>query len=156
MAEITTKKVDALGFDKWQIADIKRAYRSNSMSYTKMGRLKTKIDALIEEFEAERAKTEAWEGPVKVITNNVLGMELTSLEVLRYHEHPEEFYAKYPEHPLSIAVASAGTAAPANDATPAESAEPANDADPVEVNTPSEDAGLVFQGEGGEAQGPTM
>ena len=106
MAEITTKKVDALGFDKWQIADIKRAYRSNSMSYTKMERLKAKIDALIAQFKEEEAKTEAWEGPVKVITNNVLGMELTSLEVLRYHEHPEEFYAKYPEHPLSIAAAS--------------------------------------------------
>lgn len=108
MAEITTKKVDALGFDKWQIADIKRAYRSNSMTYNRMKRLKERINVLIAEFDAEKAKTEAWEAPVKLITNNVLGMELTSLEVLRFHEHPEEFYAAYPEHPLSIAHAAGG------------------------------------------------
>ena len=149
MAEITTKKVDALGFDKWQIADIKRAYRSNSMSYTKMERLKAKIDALIAQFKEEEAKTEAWEGPVKVITNNVLGMELTSLEVLRYHEHPEEFYAKYPEHPLSIAAASG---APVGDATPAETPA-APEALAEEAEQPTE------PGEGGEAveeQGPTV
>ena len=108
MAEITTKKVDALGFDKWQIADIKRAYRSNSMTYNRMKRLKERINGLIAEFDAEKAKTEAWEAPVKLITNNVLGMELTSLEVLRFHEHPEEFYAAYPEHPLSIAYVANG------------------------------------------------
>lgn len=103
MAEITTKKVDALGFDKWQIADIKRAYRSNAMSYNKMKRLKDKIDALIDEYNSIEAQTFAWEGPVKVISNNVLGIELTSLEILRFHEHPEEFYAAHPEHPLTIA-----------------------------------------------------
>ena len=149
MAEITTKKVDALGFDKWQIADIKRAYRSNSMSYTKMERLKAKIDGLIALFNEEKAKTEAWEGPVKVITNNILGMELTSLEVLRYHEHPEEFYAKYPEHPLSIAAAS-GT--PADYTAPADVLE-APEAPAEEAEQPTE------PGEGGEAvaeQGPTV
>lgn len=114
MAEITTKKVDALGFDKWQIADIKRAYRSNSMTYNRMKRLKERINVLIAEFDAEKTKTEAWEAPVKLITNNVLGMELTSLEVLRFHEHPEEFYAAYPEHPLSVAYA-AGGSTPSND-----------------------------------------
>lgn len=145
MAEITTKKMDALGFDKWQIADIKRAYRSNSMSYTKMGRLKTKIDALIEEFEAEKAKTEAWEGPVKVITNNVLGMELTSLEVLRYHEHPEEFFAKYPEHSLSIAYASG---APVAEAPADETAEP--------VDSEAANDGTVAPQEGVGNEGPTI
>lgn len=149
MAEITTKKVDALGFDKWKIADIKRAYRSNSMSYTKMERLKAKIDGLIALFNEEKAKTEAWEAPVKVITNNILGMELTSLEVLRYHEHPEEFYAKYPEHPLSIA---ANSGAPVGDATPAET--------PETPETPAEEAEQPTEpGEGGEAvadQGPTV
>ena len=130
MAEITTKKVDALGFDKWQIADIKRAYRSNSKSYTKMNSLKEKINALVNQYNEEEEKTQAWEGPVKVITNSVLGMELTSLEVLRYHEHPEEFYAKYPEHPLSIAAAS-NTGAPAAEAPAEEASEPAEPAEPA-------------------------
>ena len=131
MAEITTKKVDALGFDKWQIADIKRAYRSNSMTYNKMKRLKERINGLIAEFDAEKAKTEAWEGPVKLITNNVLGMELTSLEVLRFHEHPEEFYAAYPEHPLSIAYA-AGGATPFNE----ESSQTSTDEEPQDGALP--------------------
>lgn len=135
MAEITTKKVDALGFDKWQIADIKRAFKSNSMSYARMSRLKAKIDALILEFDAEKAKTEAWEAPVKVITNKVLDMDLTSLEVLRYHEHPEEFFEKYPEHQLSIANADAtDTTAPEaveEDPMPEEPAETVNEAGPT-------------------------
>lgn len=130
MAEITTKKVDALGFDKWQIADIKRAYRSNSKSYTKMNSLKEKINALVNQYNEEEEKTQAWEGPVKAITNSVLGMELTSLEVLRYHEHPEEFYAKYPEHPLSIAAAS-NTGTPAAEAPAEEASEAAEPAEPV-------------------------
>lgn len=132
MAEIATKKVDALGFDKWQIADVKRAYKSNSISYGKMKRLKEKIDGLITEFNAEKEKTETWEAPVKTITNKVLGMDLTSIEVLRYHEHPEEFFAAYPEHPLSIAQNGLEQASnePAPEDTSVETAELAGEASP--------------------------
>ena len=56
-----TKNVDALGFDKWQIADVKRAYASNKTTYTKMNRLAEKIKALGEQYE--QLKRELAESP---------------------------------------------------------------------------------------------
>ena len=98
-----TKSVDALGFDKWQIADIRRAYQSNKPTYVKIAKLKEKIAGLGELYNQYKAELEAWEGPVKLITQKVLGMEISSEEVMAFHACPEAFYAKYPEHPLSVA-----------------------------------------------------
>lgn len=99
-----TKNVDALGFDKWQIADVRRAYQSNKTTYTKMNRLAEKINALAAEYNAQKAELEAWEGPVKIISQKVLGMELTSQEVLAYHKDPALFAQRYPDHPVSAAI----------------------------------------------------
>lgn len=99
-----TKNVDALGFDKWQIADVRRAYASNKTTYTKMNRLAEKINKLAEEYNLQKAQLEAWEGPVKIITQKVLGMELTSQEVLAYHKEPKLFADRFPEHPATPAI----------------------------------------------------
>lgn len=95
-----TKNVDALGFDKWQIADVRRAYQSNKSIYTKMNRIAEKIEALSRDYDELKAQTEAWEGPVKIITQKVLGMDLTSQEVLAYHKEPKLFVERYSEHPM--------------------------------------------------------
>lgn len=99
-----TKNVDALGFDKWQIADVRRAYASNKTIYTKMSRLAEKINNLAEAYNLQKAQLEAWEGPVKIITQKVLGMELTSQEVLAYHKEPKLFADRFPEHPATPAI----------------------------------------------------
>lgn len=95
-----TKNVDALGFDKWQIADVRRAYQSNKSIYTKMNKIAEKIEALGKDYNDLKAQTEAWEGPVKIITQKVLGMDLTSQEVLAYHKEPKLFVERYSEHPM--------------------------------------------------------
>ena len=105
----STKKVDALGFDKWQIADIRRANTSNKSTYTKMNRLAEKIQKLGEEYKALEEELSAWEGPVKVITNKVLGIELNSQQVLAYHENPMLFAEEYPEHPQAAAIKEASS-----------------------------------------------
>lgn len=95
-----TKNVDALGFDKWQIADVRRAYQSNKSIYTKMNKVAEKIEALSKTYDELKAQTEAWEGPVKIITQKVLGMDLTSQEVLAFHKEPKLFVEMFPEHPM--------------------------------------------------------
>lgn len=114
-----TKSVDALGFDKWQIADIRRAYQSNKPTYVKIAKLKEKIAGLGLLFNQYKAELEAWEGPVKLITQKVLGMEITSEEVMAFHASPEAFYEKYPDHPLSVAHREAQGNTPLEEATEA-------------------------------------
>lgn len=95
-----TRKVDALGFDKWQIADIRRANSSNKSTYTKLNKLAEKIQKLGADYKALEQELAAWEGPVKLITQKVLGLELNSQEVLAYHANPALFMERFPEHPL--------------------------------------------------------
>ena len=99
-----TKNVDALGFDKWQIADVRRAFASNKPTYTKLNKIAEKMNALGEEYKSLMNQLEAWEGPVKIITQKVLGIDLTSQEVLAYHADPKLFAKNYPEHPLSASL----------------------------------------------------
>lgn len=132
-----TKNVDALGFDKWQIADVRRAYASNKATYTKLKRVSDKITALGAEYDGLMSQLEAWEGPVKIITQKVLGIDLTSQEVLAYHANPNQFALDYPDHPKSAELlAAAGTPATEPETTesaPAESV-PAEstESDPLE------------------------
>lgn len=129
-----TKNVDALGFDKWQIADVRRAYASNKAIYTKMNKLAEKITALVAEYDAKKAELEAWEGPVKLITQKVLGMDLTSQEVLAYHKEPHLFAEKYPDHPASEVIR---TMTPEETAESVE-AEPVDAESAEEPDTPSD------------------
>lgn len=91
------KKVDALGFDRFQIAQARRAYQSNSLLYKKMDNIAKKILELNDQFEAIKSQTAAWEAPVKEMTLSVLGVELTSRELLEAHNNPQQFAEAHPE-----------------------------------------------------------
>ena len=131
MAELT-KKVDALGFDKYQIANIRRAFAANKPTYTKMDALASKIRALGEQYQALENETNAWEGPVAEISKRVLGFELTSREVMAYHNDPALFAEKYPDHPASAAIREMlVTQAPAEEAAPEGEASEEVSADPT-------------------------
>lgn len=124
-----TKNVDALGFDKWQIADVRRAFASNKPTYTKLNKVAEKMEALGKEYQFLMSQLEAWEGPVKIITQKVLGIDLTSQEVLAYHADPKLFAKNYPEHPLSASLLA--DEAPAEE-TPAEETPEATESAPEE------------------------
>ena len=100
----STKKVDALGFDKWQIADIRRANSSNRTVYNKLNKLAEKIHKLGAEYKELEQQLAAWEGPVKIITQKVLGLELNSQEVLAFHVNPYLFMERFPEHPACATI----------------------------------------------------
>lgn len=91
------KKVDALGFDRFQIAQARRAYQSNSLLYKKMDNIAKKILELNDQFETIKSQTAAWEAPVKEMTLNVLGIELTSRELIEAHNNPQQFAEVHPE-----------------------------------------------------------
>jgi len=129
---IVTKKVDALGFDRNQIASIRRAYASNKMNYKKMDVISEKIQELYKKYEALEKMTESWDAPAKQLSKEILGVELTSREILAAHENPEEFFASHPRQ-------SSGEdeAAPVDEPVPAEESE--EDNVPVEEGTAQSD-----------------
>lgn len=91
------KKVDALGFDRFQIASVRRAFQSNALTYKKMDGIAAKIKELGAQYDALEAQTQAWEAPAKQISKEVLGIELNSRQILAAHENPEAFFAEHPE-----------------------------------------------------------
>lgn len=110
MAKQATQQVDALGFNRFQIANVKRAFMANKAIYTKMEKLEEKIKALGDEYEALEAQTAAWEAPAKEVSKQVLGIELSSKEILAFHASPEAFYQAYPQHELSVSAAQVAAA----------------------------------------------
>lgn len=89
----TTKKVDALGFDRNQIAAIRRAYLSNKTIYKKMDAISEKIKTLVAQYDALEEQSKAWDAPARKISLEVLGKEMTSREILAAHENPEAYLA---------------------------------------------------------------
>ena len=124
---MVNKKVNALGFDRFQIASIRRAYQNNAQVYKKMDTISNKVKELADKYNALEAETLAWEAPAKQLSKDVLGIELTSREILYFSEHPEEFFEKHPEvrdaAPTEEAPVEAQPEAPAEES--AEAPEPA-------------------------------
>ena len=119
-----SKKVDALGFDRFQIASVRRAFQSNALTYKKMDGIAAKIKELGAQYDALEAQTQAWEAPAKQISKEVLGIELNSRQILAAHENPEAFFA---EHSELKPAAEQPEETPANEETkeaPAEEAAP--------------------------------
>ena len=98
------KKVDALGFDRFQIASVRRAFQSNALTYKKMDGIAAKIKELGAQYDALEAQTQAWEAPAKQISKEVLGIELNSRQILAAHENPEAFFAEHPEGAINAEV----------------------------------------------------
>lgn len=138
------KKVDALGFDRFQIASVRRAFQSNALTYKKMDGIAAKIKELGAKYDALEAETQAWEAPAKQISKEVLGIELNSRQILAAHENPEAFFAEHPElkpvteQPEETPVNDneGGDAAPAEEVPVEEAAPEAAAADPGESPDP--------------------
>ena len=123
------KKVDALGFDRFQIASVRRAFQSNALTYKKMDGIAAKIKELGAQYDALEAQTQAWEAPAKQISKEVLGIELNSRQILAAHENPEAFFAEHPELKPAAEQQEETPADGGDNAAPAEEA-PAEEAAP--------------------------
>ena len=91
------KKVDELGFDRFEIANARRAAAANKTNYKKIDSIKDKILTLGKELDAAEALAETWDAPAKQMSKDKLGVELTAREVVYYHNNPQQFYADFPE-----------------------------------------------------------
>ena len=137
MANNTMKKVDALGFDRFQIASVRRDVQSNNQLYKRMDTLTERAKAIAEEYKALEQQAELREGPAKQISKEVLGIELNPRQILYFHENPEAFYQQYPElRPNQVEVPAEGASGEGElkEEVPteetAEPAKPADEADP--------------------------
>lgn len=97
MASTNAKQVDALGFDRMEIANVRRAYGANKVNYSKLNKLyekaaelKTKIDGLLEAIRV-------WDAPARALAVEKVGVELSSEEILLAHEDINKFYEIHPE-----------------------------------------------------------
>lgn len=91
------KKVDALGFDRFEIANIRRCAGANKTNYKKIDAIKAKIMEYGKLLDAAEALAETWDAPAKQMSKDKLGIELTAREVIYFHENPEKLYEEYPE-----------------------------------------------------------
>lgn len=91
------KKVDALGFDKFELANIKRCAAANKSNYKKIDAIKEKILKLGKDLEAAEALADTWDAPAKQMSKDKLGVELSAREIVYYHNNPEQLYADFPE-----------------------------------------------------------
>ena len=91
------KKVDALGFDKFELANVKRCAAANKGNYKKIDTLKEKILALGKLLREAEALAETWDAPAKQMSAAKLGVELTAREIVYYHNNPQQLYVDFPE-----------------------------------------------------------
>lgn len=98
MANTTaTKQVDALGFDRMEIANVRRCYAANKTNYAKLNKLYEKVAAISKDVETLKAQINAWDGPVLQMSKEKLGVELSSEEILLAHTDFEKFCEVHPE-----------------------------------------------------------
>ena len=97
MANPNAKQVDVLGFDRMEIANVRRSYGANKVNYSKLNKLyekaaelKTKIDGLLEQIKV-------WDAPARALALEKVGVELSSEEILLAHTEPEKFFELHPE-----------------------------------------------------------
>lgn len=127
------KQLDCLGFDRMQLAAIKRNYQNNKPLYVKMNKLAAKINKAIDEHHQLQADAAASDLYTRNLAKRVTGYDLTSDMVLEFHANPakwEEFKAK---NPISTEEVPEG----AESEQPAETETP--DGSQEETETPAED-----------------
>ena len=124
------KQLDCLGFDRMQLAAIKRNYQNNKPLYDKMNKLAKKINAAIEEHHQLQADAAASDLYTRNLAKRVTGYDLTSDAVLEFHANPEAWEKFKAEHPLNT-----------GDKAPAE--EPSKPADEAEAPTDEQPSGDV-------------
>ena len=97
MANSNAKQVDVLGFDRMEIANVRRAYGANKVNYSKLNKLYEKAAALKSQIDLLNDQIKVWDAPVRALSLEKVGKELTSEEILLAHTEPDKFFELYPE-----------------------------------------------------------
>ena len=97
MANQTAKQVDVLGFDRMEIANVRRSYAANKVNYSKLNKLYEKAKALKDAIVSLQEQIKVWDAPARALALEKVGVELTSEEILIAHVDPEKFFELHPE-----------------------------------------------------------
>lgn len=111
MANTNAKQVDVLGFDRMEIANVRRAYGANKVNYSKLNKLYEKAAALKTQIDSLLEAIKTWDAPARNLAKEKLGVELSSEEILLAHIEPEKFFEIHPELKPEEPVAEAAEAA---------------------------------------------
>lgn len=90
-------KTNPLGFNRMEMANIRRSYEANKLNFNKLNRIYEKIAKFQPEVDNLNATIAAWDAPVKALSLQKLGVELTSEEVMLSVSDPEKFFQIHPE-----------------------------------------------------------
>lgn len=91
-------KTNELGFTRMEMANVKRAFAANKGIYRKMETLEEKIKSLISQHDELENLSMTWEAPILELTNQRLGVKLSSKRLLEYCENPTKFFEDYPNN----------------------------------------------------------
>ena len=97
MANTNAKQVDVLGFDRMEIANVRRAYGANKVNYSKLNKLYEKATELKTKIDALKEAIKVWDAPARALALEKVGVELSSEEILLAHTNPEKFFQLHPE-----------------------------------------------------------
>lgn len=97
MANTNAKQVDVLGFDRMEIANVRRAYGANKVNYSKLNKLYEKATELKPKIDALKEAIKVWDAPARALAMEKVGVELSSEEILLAHTEPEKFFQIHPE-----------------------------------------------------------
>lgn len=97
MANTNAKQVDVLGFDRMEIANVRRAYGANKVNYSKLNKLYEKAAALKTQIDNLLEAIKTWDAPARNLAKDKLGVELSSEEILLAHTEPAKFFELHPE-----------------------------------------------------------
>lgn len=97
MANQNAKQVDVLGFDRMEIANVRRAYGANKVNYSKLNKLYEKATELKAKIDATKEAIKVWDAPARALAMEKVGVELSSEEILLAHTDPEKFFQLHPE-----------------------------------------------------------
>jgi len=98
------KQTDTLGFDRMEIANVRRSYAANKVNYTKLNKLYEKAAALKSQVDALKEIIKTWDAPARALALEKVGVELTSEEILIAHSNPEKFFEIHPELRRNVVV----------------------------------------------------
>lgn len=91
------KKTNPLGFTRMEMANIRRSYEANKLNFNKLNKIYEKIAKFQPEVDRLNGVIAAWDAPVKALSLQKLGVELTSEEIMLSVNDPEKFFATHPE-----------------------------------------------------------
>ena len=116
------QKTNVVGLTRFEMANVKRAFASNKAIYRKMETLENKIKALAAEYENLQNLALTWEKPIFELTQQKLGVQLNSKQVLEYVNNPEKFNEDF----TAVEVPEGDEAAEVGEAVEAEEENPFN------------------------------